>query len=75
MTAAGVEPDAMSYDAMLHACGVKGAVDEAEHWLKYIKSERVETCVVTFAAVIQARAGAGTSIAPKDGSHAWCSRG
>mmetsp|Transcript_1966 Transcript_1966/g.7483 ORF Transcript_1966/g.7483 Transcript_1966/m.7483 type:complete len:337 (+) Transcript_1966:1036-2046(+) len=59
MLAAGVEPDAITYNSVIHANSVSGNVEGAERWLEEMRRRGLETSVATFTAVIDACAKSG----------------
>jgi len=59
MIAAGIEPDVVSYNSLIHACSVKGQAQAAEHWLQEMLTRGLETTVSTYTAVIDACAKCG----------------
>jgi len=59
MVAAGVEPDSVSYNSVIHAYSVKGNVGGAERWLEEMRTKGMVTSVATYTAVIDACAKGG----------------
>ena len=49
----------MSYNSLIHACGVKGNIQAAEGWLEDMLQRQLPASVTTFASLIDACAKAG----------------
>lgn len=51
--------DTVSYNSLIHACGVKGNIQAAEGWLEDMLKRKLDASVTTFASLIDACAKAG----------------
>ena len=54
MIAAGIEPNAVSFNSIIHACGQMGKAEEAERWLLKMETHGVEPRIATYTAVMNA---------------------
>jgi pentatricopeptide repeat protein len=59
MIAAGVEPDAVTYNVVIHACSIGGHPERAEYWLSEMSRQGLVATVTTYTAVIDANAKKG----------------
>lgn len=55
----GQSEDTVSYNSLIHACGVKGNILAAEGWLEDMLKHDLPVSVTTFASLIDACAKAG----------------
>lgn len=55
----GQSEDTVSYNSLIHACGVKGNILAAEGWLEDMLKHDLSVSVTTFASLIDACAKAG----------------